>query len=175
MSAHPPVEASLFAGSSRPLKSPRNTGRRCEGNPRGLDHEVSETEAAMADCDAEVVDLRPGPNQGHTTRTIPPSTRKAVLLADGRRCVVPDCRCTVWLDIHHGTPRSEGGRSDPWNLFTLCGAHHRLLHDGLLAVERRSDGGVNAIGPDQVPRSGPARLLWTHIPRPAASMRGWET
>jgi len=36
------------------------------------DAEISDTVAGEAACDAEVVDLRPGPTRGHVTQTVPP-------------------------------------------------------------------------------------------------------
>ncbi|MCB9665037.1 MAG: HNH endonuclease [Alphaproteobacteria bacterium] len=112
------------------------------------DAEVSETVQAQAACDAELVDLRPGPAHGHLTRTIPPATRRAVLHRDGLRCVVPGCRCRLWLDLHHLEPRSLGGTHDSDNLVTLCPIHHRLAHEGLLAVRRRRDGEVEVVHAD---------------------------
>ena len=126
---------------------------------------MSDTGHAMAECDAEVVDLRPGPNQGHRSRTIPPSVRRVVLLADERRCAVPGCRCSVWLDLHHLRSVAAGGGHEPWNLAVLCGAHHRLVHDGLLGLERRTDGGMTARFSDGSERKGPAMPLWAGIPR----------
>lgn len=92
--------------------------------------------------------LRPGSTLGHLTRTIPPATRRAVLHRDGLRCVVPGCRCRLWLDLHHLKPRSLGGSHEPDNLVTLCPLHHRLAHEGLLAVRRRRDGEVEVVHAD---------------------------
>ena len=101
---------------------------------RGQDAPLSETLAAEACCDAEVVDLTPGPTHGHRARTVPPAVRRAVLLRDGRRCVVPGCCNRLWLDVHHLRPRARGGSHAVDNLVTLCAAHHRLLHDGHLGL-----------------------------------------
>jgi hypothetical protein len=49
---------------------------------------------------------------------------------------VPDCTSRLWLDVHHLTPQWRGGGHTEDNLVTLCGAHHTLLHDGHLGVER---------------------------------------
>ena len=54
---------------------------------------------------------------------------------DGKKCVVPDCNHATFLDVHHLTPRAEGGSHDPDQLFVLCSAHHRALHRGQLLVE----------------------------------------
>jgi hypothetical protein len=108
----------------------------------GREHEASETVALEAECDAEVVDGRPGPGRGRLTRTIPPTVRRAVLHRDRERCRVPGCRCTLFVDVHHVKPRWLGGRHVTGNLVTLCTAHHRQVHAGLLAIEGDADGAL---------------------------------
>ncbi len=105
----------------------------CRGN-EGLEVEVNETIVAEACCDAEVVELRPGETQGHLSRTIPPAVRRTVLHRDRLACRVPGCGGRMWLDLHHVKPYAQGGGHTPENLVTLCSCHHRLLHEGLLAV-----------------------------------------
>ncbi len=109
------------------------------GEEHAAEAEVSETVAAQAVCDAEIVDLRSGPSRGHLTRTIPPATRRAVLHHGGARCAVEGCRCRLWLDVHHLRSRATGGTHDEDNLVTLCPLHHRLVHDGQLALETVRD------------------------------------
>ena len=104
--------------------------------------EVSDTIAAEAACDAEVIEMRPGPAQGHATRAIPPATRRIVLNRAGWRCEVPRCRNRQWLDIHHRAPWSRGGRHEVENLIALCSVHHRATHEGGLAVDRLATGAV---------------------------------
>ena len=104
----------------------------------GLDSDASDTLCLEAACDSELVHLD-GDTPGKLTRTIPPATRRAVLARDRLRCVVPGCHCALWLDIHHlqwGVKRTH----HPSNLVTICATHHRLLHEGRLAVERLGDG-----------------------------------
>jgi hypothetical protein len=72
------------------------------------------------------------------TQTIPPALRRTVLARDYRRCRVPGCRNSAFLDVHHIELRSEGGRNDVKNLITLCGAHHRAAHRGQLVIEGTS-------------------------------------
>ncbi|QKT09196.1 HNH endonuclease [Gordonia sp. X0973] len=45
-------------------------------------------------------------------------------------CQAPGCERTHHLHLHHVTPWSAGGTTDPDNLILLCGYHHRALHDG---------------------------------------------
>ncbi|MEO8182900.1 MAG: HNH endonuclease signature motif containing protein [Deltaproteobacteria bacterium] len=72
------------------------------------------------------------------TQTIPPALRRAVLLRDQRRCQVPGCQNTTWLDVHHLELRSEGGRHSIENLTGICSAHHRAAHRGKSRLEPRS-------------------------------------
>ena len=95
--------------------------------------------AMMAQRVGERVDMRPGPTRGHLTHTVPPATRRAVLLRDQHRCCVPGCNNRAWVDVHHVVPRSLGGGHNERNLATLCSAHHRVLHDGYLAFWRDRD------------------------------------
>ena len=112
------------------------TCRRAEG----VDAEVNETLVAEACCDAEVVELRPGPNQGHLSRAIPPSVRRTVLHRDRLRCAIPNCNCRLWLDLHHVVAFADRGDHSLCNLVTLCDQHHRLLHEGLLALNHVGGG-----------------------------------
>ncbi|MEO8182002.1 MAG: hypothetical protein ABI895_24475 [Deltaproteobacteria bacterium] len=75
-------------------------------------------------------------------QTIPPALRRAVLLRDQRRCQVPGCTNTRWLDLHHIELRSEGGRHSLENLTCLCGAHHRAAHRGELMLARGERGAL---------------------------------
>ena len=47
---------------------------------------------------------------------------------------MPGCRSAIFLDVHHIALRSEGGAHDADNLVTICGAHHRTLHEGRLTI-----------------------------------------
>jgi hypothetical protein len=90
------------------------------------------TDLTCAECDAEVLDLTaPKPRLTHA---IPPATRRKVFEQHGHRCAVPHCRNRLWLDLHHIRPRSQGGDHRPGNLICLCSAHHRLIHEGALAL-----------------------------------------
>jgi hypothetical protein len=75
-------------------------------------------------------------------QTVPPALRWAILTRDQHRCRVPGCTHTTFLDVHHIMPRSEGGRNEPANLVTICGAHHRAVHHGELSIEPSSEGGI---------------------------------
>jgi hypothetical protein len=114
--------------------------------------EVHPAIVEMAQCDAQhigrVESMQPPSEMegvahvGHAetrvsrraTQTVPPTLRRHVLCRDKGRCVVPGCRHTTFIDVHHLALRSEGGRHDADNLVVLCTAHHRALHYGRLII-----------------------------------------
>ncbi len=72
------------------------------------------------------------------------STTKAqsreILRRDCWCCSTPGCPNRIWLHIHHLESFSKGGKTEPGNLIGLCSACHKNTHDGLLKIERQSDG-----------------------------------
>jgi hypothetical protein len=101
------------------------------GDPQAR-HHVDATDAACAECDAEVLD-ETAPRL-RLTHTIPPATRRRVFERDGHRCAVPYCRNRLWLDLHHIRPRHAGGDHRAANLVSLCGTHHQMLHRHMLFI-----------------------------------------
>jgi hypothetical protein len=108
------------------------------GDAHGIEAEVSDTVASEARCDAEVIDMTPGPRQGHATRVVAPALKRRVLHRHGWKCAVPHCKCRLWLHIHHLDAWADGGRTTDENLVPLCSIHHRIVHDGRLSVQRLS-------------------------------------
>jgi hypothetical protein len=104
--------------------------------------DVSPSVTAMARCDAQHL---PGAHVGLTeresparaTQDVPPAVRRAVLRRDRHRCSVPGCTHARYVDIHHVETKADGGGHEPENLVTLCGAHHRAIHEGTLMVTAR--------------------------------------
>jgi HNH endonuclease len=75
-------------------------------------------------------------------QTVPPARRRRVMRRDRGCCVVPGCRNSTFVDVHHIDWRVDGGQHDIGNLVVLCGAHHRAVHRGLLRIARDSDGAL---------------------------------
>ena len=94
---------------------------------------------AMIECDAQVIDG----DTGHLSRTIPPATRRAVLIRDDGKCQVPGCGCRKNVELHHLKLYSEGGSHRPENLVTVCWAHHEMLHRDVIHLQRARDGSIN--------------------------------
>jgi hypothetical protein len=85
------------------------------------------------------------PDSGATrraTQTIPPALRRHIICRDQGRCVVPGCRHTTFVDLHHIELRAEGGRHAADNLIVLCSAHHRAVHHGQLVITRGASTGL---------------------------------
>jgi len=72
----------------------------------------------------------------HATRTIPPSTRRALEARD-QHCVFPGCdRPLSWCDGHHLVWWIKGGPTTLPNLALLCRRHHRMVHEEGWTLER---------------------------------------
>ncbi len=109
------------------------------GRTEGADATLAESVLSEAQCDAELVDLRPGSTHGHASRTIPPAIRRAVLGRDRYQCTVPGCTNRLWLDIHHLVHRKHGGAHTLANLIAICTVHHRMVHDGQMDIRWNGD------------------------------------
>lgn len=70
---------------------------------------------------------------GRTQKLIPHWLRQIVINRD-HGCRAPGCAAQRWLDVHHITHWSKGGKTDPDNLVTLCRKHHREHHRGAFSI-----------------------------------------
>ena len=106
------------------------------GKPIEVDPDV----VALARCDAQTIGRVDGNTRTRASRTIPPALRRQVLRRDHHRCVVPGCRATRWIEVHHLHERAKGGANEAMNLACLCASHHRQLHAGTLDLNARPTG-----------------------------------
>jgi len=97
--------------------------------------EVAPAVLELAHCDAEHLGRLDAAIPARITTEIPPATRRLILRRDHQRCSVPGCRNSRYLHIHHIRAREAGGDHAHGNLTTLCGAHHRALHEGRLVID----------------------------------------
>ncbi len=67
---------------------------------------------------------------GRRSRVIPPRLRRFILHRDGGVCTISGCVSRYRLQVHHATPWSQGGRTDPGNLSTVCWFHHHVVIHG---------------------------------------------
>lgn len=96
--------------------------------------EVGPAVVDQARCDATEIGRVDGDRPARAKSTIPPSTRRLVLARDQHRCVVPGCRASRFLEVHHLRHRAAGGGNEPTNLAVLCSGHHAAHHDGRLVI-----------------------------------------
>ncbi len=57
-----------------------------------------------------------------------------ILTRDDFLCGIPTCTSRANFHAHHIWWRSGGGPDDPWNLITLCAAHHQMVHEGIVQI-----------------------------------------
>ncbi len=85
--------------------------------------EIGKSELERAQCDCQINQ----PGQRNKT-SIPPATRRRVLANARHKCQMPGCNHTRFLEVHHNTPRSQGGTNDESNLIVYCAGCHALIH-----------------------------------------------
>ena len=77
----------------------------------------------------------------HAGRTVPPSTRRALVARD-HHCVFPGCdRPAPWCSGHHLIFWADRGPTKLDNLALVCGNHHRMVHEEGWTLQRDTDGG----------------------------------
>jgi hypothetical protein len=100
----------------------------------GVEYAISPNDYERALCDSVFIgDLdaeEPTPN----VTSIPHATRRKVFVRDHFACTVPGCTSRRFLRPHHVVHREYGGSNAASNLTLLCDGHHKLLHDGVIAL-----------------------------------------
>ena len=84
-------------------------------------------------CDAKVDLAVEDPNgsilnQGRARRDPTPVQRMEIDRRD-KGCRFPGCSYTEFTDVHHIQHWADGGLTNLDNLVTLCGRHHRAVHE----------------------------------------------
>ena len=95
---------------------------------------------------------------GHTTRTIPPHLRTAVIQRD-QHCQFPGCtQPPAACQVHHLIPWATGGPTSLANLRLFCRFHHQIaIHRWGWTITCHPDGTRTATAPD-------GRTLHSHGP-----------
>jgi hypothetical protein len=58
-------------------------------------------------------------------------------------CQAPGCPARKTLEVQHTIPWAQQGPDAPWNVVTLCHAHHyHGVHKGRVRVSRRAPGAL---------------------------------
>lgn len=114
-------------------------------------------------CDARVQIVAEGPDGstvgiGRAARTVPPWLARQVRHRD-QGCRFPGCERTRWVHLHHLVHWADGGGTDLDNLVSLCGHHHRLVHEGGWRLAGHPDRRLTFLRPDRRAfRPGPEPL-----------------
>ena len=95
-------------------------------------------------CDSTVVGIVEGEDGepldiGRKSRSIPAAIARALKARDGG-CRFPGCDRTRFTEGHHVKHWADGGETKLSNLITLCGFHHRLVHEGGYGLRATDDG-----------------------------------
>ncbi|MGH8914611.1 MAG: HNH endonuclease [Acidimicrobiia bacterium] len=123
----PPAQITVFVDTEHAAASNGEAGITLEAGPRvGRDA----LEAILCDTVTEITtNSEDGTPMayGRRSRIIPPALRRAILHRDGNVCAGDGCNGRHRLQIHHITPWSQGGETNPDNLITLCWYHHHVV------------------------------------------------
>ncbi len=84
---------------------------------------------------------------GRTSRSVPGWLRKLVTARDGG-CRFPRCHRRQWVHVHHIVHWIDGGPTDLDNLVTLCGYHHRLIHNSGWRISGDPQRDIEFVRPD---------------------------
>ncbi|MBX3159763.1 MAG: HNH endonuclease [Deltaproteobacteria bacterium] len=105
----------------------------------GVIADVSPASRDCALCDADDLGDLDASNPERVASEIPPRIRRQVLARDHETCIVPGCRVSQGIDIHHLKHREHGGGHEMSNLGTLCCVHHKMVHAGRLLITGTAD------------------------------------
>jgi hypothetical protein len=111
-------------------------------------------------CDGTIVGIVEGADGepldvGRKTRSIPLPLKRALRSRDGG-CRFPGCDRTRFTEGHHVKHWANGGETKLSNLVSLCGFHHKLVHEGGFGVSATDDGLFVFTRPDgrRIPECG---------------------
>jgi hypothetical protein len=132
-----PHRCELDDGPALALDTVRRLG--CDGTIVGI----------VEDEDGEPLDV------GRKTRSIPLPLKRALRSRDGG-CRFPGCDRTRFTEGHHVNHWADGGETKLSNLVSLCGFHHKLVHEGGFGIKTTDDGLFVFTRPDgrRIPECG---------------------
>jgi len=142
----------------------------CSGLGTSVGAEVAEIEgvgpipaevARRLACDAHVVLSVEAPDgsildQGRARRD-PTVAQRIEIARRDKGCRFPGCTFTEFTDVHHVQHWVHGGATDLDNLVTLCGRHHRAVHELGWVMKGNANAVLSFISPHgRVMRSVPS-------------------
>jgi 5-methylcytosine-specific restriction endonuclease McrA len=99
---------------------------------------IDQATAARLTCDAEHIGDLESDELTRVKPTVPAAIRRKVFHRDHFACVVPGCRSTRFLDLHHLRHREDGGDHSMSNCCLLCFGCHQRHHEGRLLITGRA-------------------------------------
>ena len=132
-----PHRCELDDGPALALDTVRRLG--CDGTLVGI----------VEGTDGEPLDV------GRKTRSIPLPLKRALRSRDGG-CRFPGCDRARFTEGHHVKHWADGGETKLSNLVSLCGFHHKLVHEGGFGIATTDDGLFVFTRPDgrRIPECG---------------------
>ena len=122
----PPAQITVFIDADHAVPSSGEAGVVLQAGPR-VGRDTLEAILCVAITEITVNGENGIPmSYGRHTRTIPPALRRAIIHRDHNQCAADGCQSRNRLQIHHITPWSDGGPTNPDNLITLCWYHHHI-------------------------------------------------
>jgi hypothetical protein len=98
-------------------------------------------------------------NQGRARRDATPVQRIEIDRRD-KGCRFPGCCYTEFTDVHHIRHWAHGGATDMDNLVTLCGRHHRAVHELGWSVSGDADAVLTFTSPHGRPMQSVPSPTW---------------
>jgi hypothetical protein len=123
----PQAQVTVFVDAEKATPTNGRAGVRLLAGPRVG---AQALEAILCNCVTEVtVNGEDGTPMvyGRTKRFVPPSLNRSVLARTSGHCEIDGCDSTYRVEIHHRTPWSQGGKTNPKDLIALCWFHHHIV------------------------------------------------
>jgi len=123
----PPTHVTVFVDAREAGETRGESGVVLEAGPKVGRQAL---QAILSNANTEVIarteEGRPM-EYGRKQRTAPAALRRTTLHRDGSMCSADGCDSRHRLEIHHKTPWSQGGETNPEDLVTLCWFHHHVV------------------------------------------------
>ena len=99
---------------------------------------IDQATVARLTCDAAYIGDLESDELTRVKPTVPAAIRRKVFHRDNFKCVVPGCRSTRFLDLHHLEHLANGGDHSMSNCCLMCFGCHQRHHEGRLLITGRA-------------------------------------
>jgi hypothetical protein len=121
------AQVTVFVNAEQAVPTNGRAGVRLEAGPRVGPQAL---EAILCDASTEVtINTADGipMKYGRSSRPVPPALKRAMMNTTGGCCGIDGCSSRYRVEVHHKTPYSQGGGTNPENLLPLCWFHHHIV------------------------------------------------